>query len=120
MRTILVLALMLAATVGAGCLDCQQQLDIRHCIDGQAACPPAGTPVNSWTSAHTNRWPQVEELMRATPEGEHGHKPWSGDRDALLHDIGWAGGDADPEVFVRFGGDVYRIRVLVCDSDAPY
>ncbi len=112
MRVLMVVALALLATAGAGCLECQQQLDIKHCLDGDTTCPPGGQQVATWTTAHTNRWPTVEELMRATPEGEHGHKAWAGERDALLEDLGWRSGD--PEVFVRFGGDVYRIRVLVC------
>ncbi len=116
MRVLVVLAFVLAVS-SSGCFGCQQQLDVKHCIDGQAACPPPGVAVNSWTSAHTNRYPEVEELLRATPEGEHGHKPWNGDRDTLLHELGWQD-DTDPEVFIRFGSDVYRLRVLVCEDAA--
>ena len=114
-----VVAALLAAVVVAlpGCLSCEPLLEVRHCLDGQARCLPEDWSDDAkgvnWTTELAAAWPDVTALMDATDLGTHAHLKWTPEREDALWAAFGVSGD-EPELFVTYRDDVYRVRVLTC------
>ncbi|HLF16129.1 MAG TPA: hypothetical protein VI796_01695 [Candidatus Thermoplasmatota archaeon] len=115
------LALLLVLAVAAplsGCLDCQPQLDVRHCMPASTTCLPGeGDPVVDADDPvrGAEAFPGIRGLMETTPAGEHSHAGWN----ATLEEAFWAAHgipleQAGKQVFYRDGEALFRVRVLSC------
>ena len=99
------------AALLSGCTTCEPLLEARHRVD-----VPDGIAVQTWTDADARAFPELDDLLRATPIGDHGHVTWTSARERAL----WAhyGIDLDQpakELWFDLDGEVYRVRVLSCD-----
>jgi hypothetical protein len=114
--TIALLVLALAAPL-SGCMQCAPQLDVYHCTSETGRCDLAGEAVAEWASdpSHLALFEGLDELLRSVDPGAHGHRTWSEERAQAF----WAfynvpADREDKQVFLRFEGSLFHVRVLAC------
>lgn len=110
-------ALALAAVAAlAGCLDCQPQLDVRHCAPDSERCRPGeGDRVLDWDPELAGVFPDVARLLGEVGEGHHAHVAWTPEQEAGFWAF-WGVPAEEPakELFFRHDGGLFRVRVLGC------
>lgn len=106
------LVLLALCTALSGCTNCAPLLDVRNCL---VECDrPENEPLRPWDPAYA-MWPGLEELVNATPRGDHGHVAWTTNQaDAFWAFMQVPPGSDEKQVFLQKGDDVFRVRVLSC------
>lgn len=114
MRAAVLLAT-LSAVAAAGCLQCQDQLDVHQCRGETGRCDTAGEVVAQWDPELSALWPDLGRLIGSTGRGEHGHADWTPEQAAAFWAFWHVPADRpDKQVFLRHEGGLYHVRVLAC------
>lgn len=110
-----VLALALGAST-AGCLGCQDQLDVHHCLPDRPRCDVAALPTFTWDAANlTALWPDLDRLLREVGPGLHGHADWTRNQaDAFWTFYGIPVDQPDKQLLLRHDGALYHVRIQAC------
>ena len=66
-----------------------------------------------WDSAYAEQWPQVDQLLRSTPPGEHAHAKWYRAKEInWWYHWGMDPNGTENELFLETEEGLYRISVL--------
>ena len=108
-------ALALAAPL-SGCFTCQPQLDVHHCRNEAGRCDTLGEVVADWNPELRDLFPDVDRLVNSVAVGKHAHAEWTHDEEATFWSFYQVPADReDKQVFLRWGGELFQVRVLTCD-----
>lgn len=117
MRALVLVALAAAMSAPlSGCLSCEPSLDVRRCRPGSETCAPSPADrVADWNPELASLFPDVARLMGEVAEGKHAHTDWTpGQQEAFWAFWGVPDDAAHKQVFLRDGGELFRVRVLDC------
>lgn len=105
-----------AAASTAGCMTCQEQLDLHHCLPDSPRCDTQAKPTFDWDATNlTALWPELTRLMGEVQPGLHGHADWTPSQaEAFWSLYGIPASQADKDLLLRHAGELYHVRVQAC------